>query len=57
MKINSNFFSYISFSVQNIYMCNNIFKTKITIGKCVFPRYMLTNGLPILNLENLQNFT
>ena len=60
MAIYSNFFSCISFSLQN-YIQKHL-KPKLVYGSFFFffffffSRYRLLNGQPILNLENLEYF-
>ena len=55
MTINSNFFSYISFSLQK-YRAKHL-NPKLVMGIVFFfSRYKLLNGQPILNLENIEYF-
>ena len=55
MTIYSNFFSYISFWLQQ-YITTQL-KTNLIWGSVFFfPKYRLLNRQPIFNFENLHNF-
>ena len=57
MAIYSNVFLTSLFHFEYIYYTNT-FKTRIGKGQCVcvFSRYRLSNGQPILNFENFEYF-